>query len=156
MVYNIIWCKGLCFVLFNIGSLFHSTLPQHDHKTLFCIAQQCWPAPDHCEDIRAVPQELTVWTLHIVLTRISLSMPRRLTRTDTFYLLWIFCFWNNYSIHWDGMCWPRLACAGWSGSIHYADAIMLVFMWNSSFVIYLHIFWCKLMQNARLQYIMTD
>ena len=31
-------------------------------------------------------------------TRISPSMPRRLTRTDTFRLLWIFRFRNHYSI----------------------------------------------------------
>ena len=42
------------------------------------------------------------------------SMPRRLTRADTFRLLWIFCFRNHYSIllsPWDEMFWPWLACA---------------------------------------------
>ena len=34
----------------------------------------------------------TVWTLRKVLNRISLSMPRRLTRIDAFRLLWIFRF----------------------------------------------------------------
>ena len=67
-------------------------------------------------------------------TRISLNMPRRLTRTDTFRLLWIFFFRNHYSISqspWDGMCRPGLAwvdCAGLSGSIHYAESIMLIFL----------------------------
>ena len=54
----------------------------------------------------------TVWTLR---TRVCISTPRRLFRTDTFRLLWIFCFG-------DGMCRPRLACADcpdWSGSIYY-------------------------------------
>ena len=39
----------------------------------------------------------TLWTLRKVSNQISLSMPRRLTRTDTFRLLWFFCFRNNYS-----------------------------------------------------------
>ena len=37
------------------------------------------------------------------------SIPRRLTRTDFFRLLWIFCFRNHYSIPlspWDGICRP--------------------------------------------------
>ena len=33
-----------------------------------------------------------------VSTRISLSMPRRLTRMDTFRLLWIFCFRSHYAL----------------------------------------------------------
>ena len=63
--------------------------------------------------------------------RISLSMPRRLTRSDTFRLLWIFCLRNHCSIPlspWDGMCRTGLACAGWSGLIHYAESIMLFFI----------------------------
>ena len=40
----------------------------------------------------------TLWTLRKVLTRISLIMPRRLNRIDSFRLLWIFCFRNHYSI----------------------------------------------------------
>ena len=74
----------------------------------------------------------TLWTLRKVSTRISLSMPRRLTWTDTFRLLWIFCFRNHYSIplsSWDGMCRPGLACAGWSGSIH-CIIIRLLFQSN--------------------------
>ena len=49
-----------------------------------------------------------------VSTRINLSMPRRLTRIDTFRLLWIFCFKNHYSIPlspWDEMCRPGSVCA---------------------------------------------
>ena len=38
------------------------------------------------------------------------------------------------SIPWDGMCRHGLACAGWSGSIYYADTIMLVFSWKGSFI----------------------
>ena len=61
-------------------------------------------------------------------------MPQRLTRTDTVSLLCIFCFRNHYSIPlstWDRMSRPGLACvdcAGWSGSIHYAESIMLGFL----------------------------
>ena len=75
----------------------------------------------------------TLWPLCNVSTRISLSMPRRLTRIDTFRLLWIFCSRNHYYIPlspWDGMCWSGSVCTdceGWSWSIHYAYAIMLVF-----------------------------
>ena len=75
-----------------------------------------------------------LWTLRKVSTLISLSMPRRLIRTDSFRLMWIFCYRNHYSIPlspWDGMSRPGSVCAdsaGWSGSIHYADAIMLVFV----------------------------
>ena len=85
-------------------------------------------------------RKLTVWTLRKVSTRISLIVPRRLTQTNTFRLLWIFSFANHYSIPpfppWDGMCRPALACAdcaGWSGSIHYAEYIMLFFSWYRSY-----------------------
>ena len=40
----------------------------------------------------------TLWTPRKVSIRISLSMPRRITRKYTFHLLWIFCFVNHYSI----------------------------------------------------------
>ena len=40
----------------------------------------------------------TMWTLRKVSTRFSLSMPCRLTRTDTFRILWIVCFKSHYSI----------------------------------------------------------
>ena len=49
----------------------------------------------------------TVWTLRKVSTRFSLRMPRRLTRTGTFHLLWIFCFGNYCAIPlspWLGLC----------------------------------------------------
>ena len=39
-----------------------------------------------------------VSTLRKVSTRISISMPRKLTRTDTVRLLRVFCFRNHYSI----------------------------------------------------------
>ena len=74
-----------------------------------------------------------LWTLRKASTRISLSMPCRLNRTDTVRILWIFCLRNHSSIPlspWDGIGRPGLACAncaGWSGSIHYAESIMFVF-----------------------------
>ena len=37
----------------------------------------------------------TLWTLRKLSTRISLSMPRRLSRTDTFRLLSFFYFKNH-------------------------------------------------------------
>ena len=75
-----------------------------------------------------------------VSTRISLSMPRKPTRTDTFRLLWIFCFGNHKSIPvspWNGMCRSGSVCAdcaGWSGSIHYAEAILFGFSRDGSYV----------------------
>ena len=87
------------------------------------------------------PGKPTSWTLRKVSTKISLSMPRRLTRVDTFRLLWIFCFRNHYSISlspWDGMYRPGSVCsdcAGWSGSLHYAEAILLVFSRDGSNVL---------------------
>ena len=47
----------------------------------------------------------------------------------------MFCFKNHYSIPlspYDGMCRPGLACVSWSGTIHYAESILLVFSWNGS------------------------
>ena len=82
----------------------------------------------------------TLWAVRKVSTRISLSMPRRLTRTDTFRLLRIFCFMNRYSIPLsprDGMCRTGLGCAdstGSSRSIHYAEVTMLVFSRDGSSV----------------------
>ena len=87
----------------------------------------------------------TLLTLHKLSTQITLSMPRRLTQIDTFRLLWIFCFRNYYSIPlspWDRMCQPRLACkdcAGWSGSIHYAESIMFLLIR----LIYIYKIWIK-------------
>ena len=37
-----------------------------------------------------------VWILRKASTRISISMPHRLTRKDTFRLLWFFCFISLY------------------------------------------------------------
>ena len=79
----------------------------------------------------------TLWTLRKVSIRISPFMPRRLTWTDSLRLLWIFCFMTRYIISlspWDGMCQSGLACVDWaglSGSIHYAESIMLVISWNA-------------------------
>ena len=80
---------------------------------------------NHFSDMSCSTRKLTLWTLRKVLTRISLSIHCRLIRTDTFRLLLIFGFMNHYSIplsHWDGMCRPK-----WSGSIHYAESIMVFF-----------------------------
>ena len=66
-------------------------------------------------------------------------MPRRLIWPDTLRLMWIFCFRKLYSIPpspREGMCRPGLACtdcAGWSESIHYEGAIMMVFSWDCSY-----------------------
>ena len=41
------------------------------------------------------------------------------------------------------MCRPGLACAncaGWSGSIHYSESIMLVSSWNGSYITYMRLF----------------
>ena len=82
----------------------------------------------------------TLWTLLKGSIQISLSMLRRLTWTDNVRLLKIFCFRNHYSLPpspWDGMCRHGLACVDcvcWSGLIHYAEAIMLVFSRNSSYM----------------------
>ena len=81
----------------------------------------------------------TLWILRKALTRISLRMRRRLTRIYTFRLLWMFYFRNHYPIPlspWEGMCGPGSVCAdctGWSGSIHYAEAILLVFSLDGSY-----------------------
>ena len=97
----------------------------------------------------------TVLTQRKASTRISLSMPRRLTRTDKFRLLWTFCLRNHYSVPpetewqfsppvdflfqesllctpWCRMCRLGLVCAGRSWSAHYAESKMLVFSLNGS------------------------
>ena len=91
-------------------------------------------------DMSRPTRKPTLWTLHEVSTRISRSMPRRLTRTYTFRLLWIFCFRNHYSIPLSplyGVCRPGSFCADctvWSGSIYYAEVILFVLSRNGSFV----------------------
>ena len=86
---------------------------------------------------------------HIYMTQISLSMPRRLTLIYTFRLLWIFSFRNHFSIPlfpWNGMCRPGLACAaceGWSGSMHNAESILLVFSHMTLYHIQ-HICWRRI------------
>ena len=79
----------------------------------------------------------TLWNLRKISIRISLSMLRRLTRTDTWCFLWILGFRNRYFIPislWDGMC--RSGLAGRSWLIHNAESIMFVFSWNGSYVLY--------------------
>ena len=60
----------------------------------------------------------TLGTLRNVSTRISLSMPRRLTRTDTFRS----CGFSVSEIITLYL------------SIHYAESIMLVLSWNVSYI----------------------
>ena len=89
-----------------------------------------------CSYMSRLARKSTLWTLRKVSTRTNLRMSRRLTRTDNVRLRWIFCIRDNYSIPvspWDG------DCAGWSGSIHYEEAIMLVFSWNRSYVTTMYI-----------------
>ena len=56
-------------------------------------------------------------------------------------ILFIYCFRITYSTplsSWDGICQSGLACTdctGRSGSIHYAEFIMLVYSWNGSIVL---------------------
>ena len=70
-----------------------------------------------------------LWTRRKVSTRIS--------------FVWIFCFSNRYTAPvspWDGMYRPGSVCAdcaGWSRSIHDAEAILLVFSREGS---YIHLF----------------
>ena len=82
----------------------------------------------------------TLWTLPKVSTRISLSMSNRLTRIH-FSPPVDFLFQESlpYSLSpWDGMCWPGSVCVDWSGSIHYAEAIMLVFLAGRLIWVWLH------------------
>ena len=51
----------------------------------------------------------TLWTLRKVSTRISISTPHKLTRTDMFRLLWIFRLRNHYSIY---LYPPETECVG--------------------------------------------
>ena len=86
--------------------------------------------------IWSVPRENQHCRLRKVSTRM-VSMLRRLTRTDTFHLLWTLCFRNHYSItetECVGPEYPAPDCAGWSASLHYAESMMLVFWWNSSYI----------------------
>ena len=80
-----------------------------------------------CHNMSRSTRKPTLWTLHKVLNRISLSMPRRLIQADTFCLLRIFCFRNHHSIPLSP--WDRV------GLIHYAESIMLVISWNGSYVL---------------------
>ena len=76
-------------------------------------------------------------------------MPRSLIRTDSIHLLWIFCFMTHYSIPLplqDWMCRPGLACEGWSGSIYYADTIMLVSRGTAQY--YIVIYYCTIVNSS--------
>ena len=50
---------------------------------------------DSLHEMGRLARKPTVWSLRKVSTRISLTMPGRRTRIDTFRLLWIFCFRNH-------------------------------------------------------------
>ena len=81
-------------VLLNILHLFLS-LVRHECKR---VKTQTQPS-ENIHYMNRPARKPTSLTLRKVSTRISLSMPRRLTRIDTFRLQWIFCFRNHYSIH---------------------------------------------------------
>ena len=137
--------RGLC--VFSLDSVWHCTIKNvkyfhlielnnpffHPYLNSSCIVLQLKVFVVLILKMSLPARKPTKWTLRKESTRVSLSILRRLTRRDTLSLLWIFCSRNHYTIPlstWDGMCLPRLAyadCEGWSGSIHYADAIMLVF-----------------------------
>ena len=70
----------------------------------------------------------TVWTLRKVSTQIILSMPRRLTRIDHFASC-------GLSVSWIITLNILYTCAGWSGSIHYTEAIVLVFSPDGSYAV---------------------
>ena len=104
----------------------------HSFSVIPQMFQMFQSVVDFYRDLR-LARKPTWWTLCKISNWISRSMQRRLTRSDNFRVLWNFCFRNHYSIPispWDGMCRPGLACAdcaGLSGSIHYAEPIMLAF-----------------------------
>ena len=97
----------------------------------------------------------TVRNMRKVSTRISLSMPRRLTWTDIMRLPWIYCFMNHYSIPlspWYGIYCPRLACAdclGWSGPIRCVEVINIGFLVERLIYMYLILNIC--MDRSTLQ-----
>ena len=85
-----------------------------------------------CQQMSRITRTPTLWNLRKVSTQISLSISRRLTRTDTFRLLWLYYFRNHYSLPlslWNGICRPGLACADFAG---WFESIMLVISWNGS------------------------
>ena len=72
--------KGLFFSKFAFPHVFNMTF----EKTYITMSRST--------------RKPTLWTLRKVSTRISLSMPRRLTHTYIFRLIWIFFFRTRYSI----------------------------------------------------------
>ena len=102
-----------------------------------CAAQQA------VLDLSRLVRIPTLWTLRKVSTRITLSIPRRLTRTETVHLLWIFCFRNHYSVPLSPLRRNVSAqislCGLWRliRAIHNAEAIMLVFSLDGSSVLFI-------------------
>ena len=96
-------------------------------------------------DMSRPARKPTLWTLRKVTTRISLSMPRRLTRTSTFRLLWIFNFRNHYSdlgryITQSPSCWfslgtvhMRISEKLWEEIVFAGKAVFSRFHSNGSF-----------------------
>ena len=95
---------------------------EFSNKEQFLLLSQCFLKVVRCmaldsicmwerlyTHIWAVPRENQHCGLRKVSIRISLSMPRRLTLTDTFRLMWIFCFRNHYSIY---LFPPETECIG--------------------------------------------
>ena len=82
----------------NASTQSRYSLPCPSTCTSFLNASVVAHYKEMCLYISRSVRKPTIWTLRKVSTQISLSMPRRLTRTDTFRLLWTFCFRNHYSI----------------------------------------------------------
>ena len=118
-------------ILIWIALLYHGLSAKHGNVFFYILKV-------HVIHLSRPAWKPILWILRKVSTRIRLSMPHRLNRIDTFRLLWIFCFRNYYSIPlsaWDEMCRPGSVCANWSGSIHYAEAIMLNLTRDGSFTL---------------------
>ena len=145
-----IWYTGNDLIIFSISTLIETESRECKNSVLFqSDFVQFLPGRIHSFKILKIsgiallrhrfydmslhPRKSTLWSLRKVSTRMSLSMPRRLTRIENSRQLWIFWFRSQYSIPlfpWDGMCRPGSVCAdcaGWSESIHYAETTMLVF-----------------------------
>ena len=91
-------CPVICPLSEYMEMYYMETMEYNRTKTTIALQVFLLRSYHHRFDMSRPERKPTLWNLRKASTLISLRMPRRLTRTDNFRLLWSFCFRNHYSI----------------------------------------------------------
>ena len=113
-------------------------------------------SPSIFTDMSRPTRKSTVWTLRKVSTRISLRMPRRLIRANTFrlFLFQESLLYTHIPMRRKVSVRISLRC---SGSNYYVEAIMLVFSLDGSYVYVVTPYWLRcLITHIRCHFVVPE